>query len=79
MLSPVRQETTKADNPAYREDLTQPVAPADISRLPINSSTKRFDRTAFVYKAEIDAYYCPAGKVLTREGNVEKVITAEWK
>lgn len=74
MLSPVRQEMTKADNPAYREDLTQPVAPADISRLPINSSTKRFDRTAFVYNAETDTYHCPAGKVLTREGNVEKVL-----
>lgn len=74
MLSPVRQEISKADNPAYREDLTQPVAPADIARLPINPTTKRFDRTAFVYNAETDTYHCPAGKELTREGNVEKIL-----
>lgn len=74
LLSPVRQEVTKADNPAYREDLTQPVAPADIPRLPINPTTKRFDRTAFVYNPETDTYQCPAGKELKREGNVEKVV-----
>jgi transposase len=75
LLSPVRQELAKADNPAYREDLTQPVAQSDIARLPINPTTKRFDRTAFVYNAETDTYHCPAGKVLTREGNVEKIFT----
>lgn len=74
LLSPVRQEVSQADNPAYREDLTQPVAEADIGRLPINSSTKRFDRTAFVYDAETDTYHCPAGKELTREGTVEKIL-----
>ena len=70
----MRQEVSQADNPAYREDLTQPVAEADIGRLPINSSTKRFDRTAFVYDAETDTYHCPAGKELTREGTVEKIL-----
>jgi hypothetical protein len=74
LLSPVRQEAGKADNPAYREDLTQPVAEADIPRLPINPKTKRFDRSAFVYNAEKDTYHCPAGKVLRREGTVEKTV-----
>ena len=76
LLSPVRQEVSKADNPAHREDLTQPVAPENIARLPINPTTKRFDRSAFVYNAETDTYYCPAGKVLKREGTVEKVLLA---
>ena len=74
LLSPVRQEITKAENPAYREDLSQPVSEADIPRLPINASTKRFDRTAFVYDPETDTYHCPAGKVLKREGTVEKIL-----
>jgi hypothetical protein len=76
LLSPVRQETAKADNPAYREDVSQPVPEADIPRLPINSSTKRFDRSAFVYDPEKDIYHCPAGKELKREGTVEKVIVS---
>ena len=74
LLSPVRQEITKAENPAYREDLSQPVSEADIPRLPINATTKRFDRTAFVYDPETDTYHCPAGKVLKREGTVEKIL-----
>ena len=76
LLSPVRQEMTKADNPAYREDLSQPISEADIPRLPINSTTKRFDRSAFVYDVEADTYHCPAGKVFKREGTVEKINVA---
>jgi transposase len=53
-----------ADNPAIREDLTQPVAPERIKDLPINPQTKRFDKSAFVYDEATDCYYCPAGKVL---------------
>lgn len=76
LLSPMRQETAKADNPAYRADLSQPVAPADIAKLPINASTKRFDRSAFVYNQETDTYHCPAGKTLTRDGKFETVVVA---
>jgi hypothetical protein len=71
---PTRQEITKENNPAYREDLNQPVAESEIDRLPINPSTKRFDRIAFIYKPETDTYQCPAGKVLKREGTVEKQV-----
>jgi len=74
LLSPVRLEIAKTDNPAYREDLSKPVSEADIPRLPINATTKRFDRSAFVYDAEKDTYHCPAGKVLKREGTIEKVV-----
>jgi transposase len=76
LLSPVRLEIAKTDNPAYREDLSKPVSEADIPRLPINATTKRFDRSAFVYDAEKDTYHCPAGKVLKREGTIEKVVVA---
>lgn len=57
-------ETKRDNNPAQREDLRQPVADEDISRLPINAQTKRFDKAAFVYNEEADCYYCPAGKPL---------------
>lgn len=73
LISPIPIDLKRDDNPAYRDDLTKPVADEDLDRLPINPRTKRFDRTAFVYDAEEDCYYCPAGKVLTREGTVEKV------
>ena len=63
---PVREE--KSDNPALREDLTQPVADEDLDRLPINPQTKRLDKLAFVYDEQTDSYYCPAGKRLPREG-----------
>jgi len=66
----------KTDNPAYRADLSQPVAPTDIAKLPINASTKRFDRAAFVYNQETDTYHCPAGKTLTRDGKFETAIVA---
>lgn len=67
LLSPVAG-VRAPDNPALREDLTQPVADEDLGRLPINPQTKRFDKSAFVYDAEHDLYYCPAGKPLPRSG-----------
>jgi len=57
-------ETKCQDNPAVRDDLTQPVADADLDRLPMNPQTKRFDKSAFIYDEEADCYYCPAGKPL---------------
>lgn len=74
LLAPLGPELAPEDNPAYREDLTQPVAEEDIARLPINPKTKRFDSTAFVYDSQTDTYHCPAGKTLRREGSVEKVF-----
>jgi transposase len=67
LLSPLECEEEK-DNPALREDPTQPVADEDLDRLPINRQTKRFDKQAFVYDEETDTLYCPAGKALLREG-----------
>lgn len=54
-------EVKCTDNPALRETLTEPVAEADVGRLPINPQTKRFDKSAFVYDEVTNTYYCPAG------------------
>lgn len=67
MLSPLAREE-QPDNPARRDDPTQPVAVEQWDRLPINPQTKRLDKHAFVYVEAEDCYYCPAGKPLTREG-----------
>ncbi len=67
LLSPPLSEEIQ-DNPAVREDPTQPVADEDLDRLPLNKRTKRFDKQAFIYDEQNDCYYCPAGKPLQREG-----------
>ena len=67
LLSPLAEKTFN-DNPALREDPTVPVAAEDVTRLPINPQTKRFDKQAFLYDADQDCYFCPAGKALPRHG-----------
>lgn len=57
-------ETKCKDNPAIRDDITQPVAPDRIADLPIQPHAKKFDKTAFAYDQERDCYFCPAGKPL---------------
>jgi len=74
LLSPLAGPKCK-DNPAIREDLTQPVADEDLDRLPNNPQTKRFDKSAFVYHEEEDRYYCPAGKPLPRSGQEQKKVS----
>jgi transposase len=65
LLSPPNQEEIK-NNPANREDPTQPVADENLDDLPINPQTKCFGKQAFVYDESADCYYCPAGKTLSR-------------
>lgn len=72
LLSPLAEPKCQ-DNPAIRDDLSQPVAAEDLDRLPLNPQTKRFDKTAFVYDKADDCYYCPAGKKLPRSGSEKKV------
>lgn len=67
LLSPVAG-VKALDNPALRDDPTQPVAAEDVANLPINPQTKRFDKSAFVYDPETNSYYCPAGKQLPQTG-----------
>lgn len=64
LIGPIA-ETNRANNPAERADLTQPVAADRLDQLPINPQTNRFDKAAFVYDEETDCYYCPAGKELS--------------
>ena len=57
-------------NPAPRADLTQPVPESEWARLPKNQikrdgrSTTQLDKTAFVFDADRDCYWCPWGQPL---------------
>jgi transposase len=59
-----------ADNPALRDDPTQPVSPEDCDRLPTKTIRRhgekheQLDKQAFVYDADQDCYWCPQGKQL---------------
>lgn len=57
----------QGENPAIRADLSQPVPAEQIDRLPMKTvkKQKRFDKQAFVYAADQDVYWCPAGQPLT--------------
>jgi transposase len=48
------------DNPAIREDLTQPVDESQRDKLPSNKG--QLTNAAFVYDAENNRYFCPQGK-----------------
>lgn len=63
-----------AENPAHREDPSDPVAADKIDALPLRGKKPRrgevdrrtFDKSAFVYDADHDIYWCPMGKRLER-------------
>ncbi len=59
-----RGDTSESDNPAVRDDPTQPVPQADWDKLPRGYRDGKLDRTAFVYDEQIDCYYCPMGRKL---------------
>jgi len=61
---PLSQRPQTPENPARRDDPTQPVAEGDWDKLPRNVKSHKLDRSAFVYDAEADCYYCPMGQVL---------------
>ena len=69
LYSPLKGQSD-TDNPALRDDPTQPVAANDRDRLPtktVNSKgtkSKQLDKQAFVYDAQADCYWCPQGKRL---------------
>lgn len=58
------------DNPALRDDPTQPVPADQYDRLPtkkIRGGKRQLDKAAFVYDKESDRYLCPQGEPLTPE------------
>lgn len=70
LYSPTSQ-LAAADNPAVRDDLTQPVPVEQWEQLPLKKVGGRgkpkdpqLDSSAFVYDAAQDVYYCPLGKPL---------------
>lgn len=64
-----------SENSAYRDDPTQPIAADKIDDLPLRgkrpkkgkADKRTFDKSAFLYDADADVYYCPMGKQLTRK------------
>lgn len=62
--SPHKPSMMAADNPAVRDDPTQPVPESQWKDLPIDPSTKRFSAAAFVYDEAADEYRCPTGRAL---------------
>jgi len=69
---PVDPNRTAAENPALRDDPTQPVPESDWPKLPRRPQSRKLDRTAFVYDAQADCYFCPMGQKLTYDQTKEK-------
>ncbi len=69
LYSPCKGKVTE-DNPALRDDPTEPVAAEDRDRLPTKTVTRKGEKKqqlakeAFVYDDEQDCYWCPEGKQL---------------
>ena len=68
LYSPLSRDTSP-NNPAIRDDPSQPVAAKDVVNLPTRTTsrkenTRQFDKAAFVYDAEENCYWCPDGKRL---------------
>jgi transposase len=61
-LIPARQQFKQ--NPALREDPSQPVAEKDLGQLPVSPQLKVLDKAAFVFDRAKDCYHCPMGRVL---------------
>ncbi len=69
-IPPPRRYDT-ADNPARRPDPREAVPAEAWERLPRNRR-KRLDRSAFLYEAETDTYWCPLGRPLRFVGEHAK-------
>ena len=65
---PQRNRPDQTDNPARREDLTEPVPCQDWDKLPRDAQSKKLHRSAFVFDETNNGYYCPMGRVLNYQG-----------
>lgn len=63
-------------NPALRADPTQPVPEADWDRLPVHrvkgQTQTQLDKSAFVFDAERNCYWCPLGQPLNFVGTTSE-------
>ena len=72
--SPLTPTEPQDGNPAKRDDPTQAVPEDQIGEIPKQGG--KFTKAAFVYDAENDLYYCPAGNKLTPKGSTEQRTTS---
>lgn len=79
LYSPIKGGSSE-ENPANRENLSEPVAQTDLNRLPTTTTkqkdgtrTTKFSKAAFVYDAHADCYWCPAGKTLPYANKTSQV------
>ncbi len=61
---PVESGKASEKNPANRADPHEPVPECDWPKLPRRPQTHKLDRSAFVYDAASDVYWCPMGQPL---------------
>ena len=66
-LMPPKQPEPR-ENPALREDPSQPVAAEQRQKLPMSPQLKVLDRSAFLYNEAEDCYRCPMGRRLVFVG-----------
>lgn len=79
LYSPIKGVGSE-DNPANRENLSEPVAKSDLEHLPTTTTkqkdgtkTTKFSKAAFVYDAQADCYWCPAGKAMPYANKTSQV------
>jgi transposase len=65
-----------ATNAALRADPTQPVPPSEWDRLPVRTvkagGPTQLDKSAFVYDAQRDCYWCPQGQPMEKAGTTSE-------
>lgn len=74
--TPVESPEPTAENPARRDDPSQPIAAADHAKLPRNRQGQ-LAKSCFVYDAAADCYFCPQGRQLPYRGIQKDVRNGE--
>jgi len=62
----------QTNNPAKREDPTEPIPSESWDQLPRDTQSKKLHRTAFVFDEKANCYYCPMGRKLAYIGKNTK-------
>jgi transposase len=66
-----------AQNPAVRDDPTQPVPESRWAELPISPQSKTLDKACFVYDEQADLFRCPQGRELHYDETKSEVRRGE--